>query len=91
VINSAADVLTSAELREQYDRQGLAALPASRYKILHDYIKRGSSAQQQPPAAISRIMHSSSSMEQQSASPSLFCQVFCCMAEKQGTVSHCRL
>jgi hypothetical protein len=37
----AAEVLASAEHRQQYDKRGLAALGGSGYKLLHDFMARG--------------------------------------------------
>lgn len=39
-LNLAAEVLTS-ELRQAYDSRGTAALPASRYSFLLDFLKQG--------------------------------------------------
>jgi hypothetical protein len=40
-VRLAADVLASAEHRQQYDKRGLAALGGSEYKLLHDFMARG--------------------------------------------------
>jgi hypothetical protein len=42
-LNLAAEVLTSDSLREEYDSQGTAALPGSRYRSLLDFLKQGTS------------------------------------------------